>query len=58
MTILVGIVYTAVAVAAVYVLRTMARRFRNREDAEVDVPYGPRPPASADERRDDPVGAP
>jgi hypothetical protein len=33
-------VYTALALAAVYVLRTMARRFRTR-DGDVGVPYGP-----------------
>jgi cytochrome d ubiquinol oxidase subunit I len=56
MTVLVGIIYTALAVAAVYVLRTMARRFRERDGADIDVPYGPR--GEAAERVDEQVGAP
>jgi hypothetical protein len=40
----------------VYVLRTMARRFRERDGADVDVPYGPR--GEATERIDEQVGAP
>jgi cytochrome d ubiquinol oxidase subunit I len=43
MTILVGLLYTALGVTLVYVLRGMSRRFREGEgtDEDVDVPYGP-----------------
>jgi cytochrome bd ubiquinol oxidase subunit I len=39
------VVYTALGTATVLVLRTMTRRWRAAEADEVDVPYGPRPPA-------------
>ena len=38
------VAYTALGVATVLVLRTMARRWRSAD--EVDVPYGPRPAAN------------
>lgn len=41
MTVLVGVIYTALAIAAVYVLRTMSRRFREQEGVDHAVPYGP-----------------
>jgi cytochrome bd ubiquinol oxidase subunit I len=37
------VLYTALGITTVLVLRAMARRWRAAED--VDVPYGPRPPA-------------
>jgi cytochrome bd ubiquinol oxidase subunit I len=37
------LLYTALGISTVVVLRAMARRWREAED--VDVPYGPRPPA-------------
>jgi cytochrome bd ubiquinol oxidase subunit I len=37
------VLYTALGISTVVVLRAMARRWRDAED--VDVPYGPRPPA-------------
>jgi cytochrome d ubiquinol oxidase subunit I len=37
------VLYTALGISTVVVLRAMARRWREAED--VDVPYGPRPPA-------------
>jgi cytochrome d ubiquinol oxidase subunit I len=40
---LVMVTYSALGVATVLVLRAMARRWRDAEAAEVDVPYGPRP---------------
>jgi cytochrome bd ubiquinol oxidase subunit I len=39
------VLYTALGVATVLVLRAMTRRWRAAETDEVDVPYGPRPPA-------------
>jgi cytochrome bd ubiquinol oxidase subunit I len=38
------VVYAALGAATIVVLRTMARRWREADD--VEVPYGPRPPAS------------
>ena len=38
------VVYAALGTATIVVLRTMARRWREADD--VEVPYGPRPPAS------------
>ena len=37
------ILYTVLGVATVFVLRTMARRWRSAAIDDVDVPYGPRP---------------
>ena len=37
--------YTALGVATVVVLRAMSRRWREADDGEPDVPYGPRPSA-------------
>jgi cytochrome bd ubiquinol oxidase subunit I len=37
------VLYTALGISTVLVLRAMTRRWRDAED--VDVPYGPRPPA-------------
>jgi cytochrome bd ubiquinol oxidase subunit I len=39
--IVVVVLYAGLAVAAALVLRTMARRWRERADDEADVPYGP-----------------
>jgi cytochrome bd ubiquinol oxidase subunit I len=39
------VLYTALGIATVMVLRAMARRWRSAETDEVDVPYGPRPAA-------------
>jgi len=41
--VLVTILYTGLAVATVKVLRGMSRRFREGEESEGEVPYGPRP---------------
>jgi cytochrome d ubiquinol oxidase subunit I len=38
------VLYTALGIATVMVLRAMARRWRSAD--EVDVPYGPRPAPS------------
>jgi cytochrome bd ubiquinol oxidase subunit I len=37
--------YAALGVATVLILRTMSRRWREADDAEVEVPYGPSEPA-------------
>ena len=37
------VLYTALGVATVLVLRTMARRWRTAAVDDSDVPYGPRP---------------
>jgi cytochrome bd ubiquinol oxidase subunit I len=37
------VLYVALGIATVLVLRAMARRWRAAEADEVDVPYGPRP---------------
>ena len=39
------VVYTALGIATVLVLRAMARHWRTAETDEMNVPYGPRPPA-------------
>jgi cytochrome bd ubiquinol oxidase subunit I len=39
------VLYAALGVATVLILRTMARRWREAGVAEADVPYGPREPA-------------
>jgi cytochrome bd ubiquinol oxidase subunit I len=39
------VLYTALGIATVLVLRAMTRRWRATETDEVDVPYGPRPAA-------------
>jgi cytochrome bd ubiquinol oxidase subunit I len=39
------VVYTALGIATVLVLRAMARRWRAAETDDMDVPYGPRPAA-------------
>ena len=39
------VLYTALGITTVLVLRAMTRRWRAAETDEVDVPYGPRPPA-------------
>jgi cytochrome d ubiquinol oxidase subunit I len=39
------VLYTALAITTVLVLRAMTRRWRAAETDEVDVPYGPRPAA-------------
>jgi cytochrome bd ubiquinol oxidase subunit I len=41
MTVAVGILYTALAITTVYVLRSMSRRFRATDGAGGGVPYGP-----------------
>jgi cytochrome bd ubiquinol oxidase subunit I len=38
------VLYTALGITTVLVLRAMTRRWRAAETDEVDVPYGPRPP--------------
>ena len=37
------LLYTALGVATVIVLRAMSRRWREADVDEVEVPYGPRP---------------
>jgi cytochrome d ubiquinol oxidase subunit I len=39
------VLYTALAIATVLILRTMAHRWRTAEVGEVEVPYGPSEPA-------------
>ena len=39
------LLYTALGVATVMVLRAMSRRWREADADDVEVPYGPRPPA-------------
>ena len=39
------LLYTALGITTVLVLRAMTRRWRAAEGDEIDVPYGPRPPA-------------
>jgi cytochrome d ubiquinol oxidase subunit I len=39
------LLYTALGIATVVILRTMARRWREAEVPDTDVPYGPRPSA-------------
>jgi cytochrome d ubiquinol oxidase subunit I len=43
------VLYTALAIATVLVLRTMAHRWRTAEIGEAEVPYGPSEPAPARE---------
>jgi cytochrome bd ubiquinol oxidase subunit I len=38
------VLYAALGVATVLILRTMSRRWREADDAEVEVPYGPSEP--------------
>jgi hypothetical protein len=38
------VLYAALAIATVFVLRTMARRWRTPEAGETEVPYGPSEP--------------
>ena len=40
---LILLLYTALGVATVVVLRAMSRRWREADDGEPEVPYGPRP---------------
>jgi cytochrome d ubiquinol oxidase subunit I len=51
MTVAVGILYAALGVTTIWVLRGMSRRFRNAEGPEVDVPYGPKEPVAAPEEK-------
>jgi cytochrome d ubiquinol oxidase subunit I len=44
MTILVAVLYTGLAVTTVLILRKMSRRFRDRDVADDEVPYGPSGP--------------
>jgi cytochrome bd ubiquinol oxidase subunit I len=37
----VTIVYTALGITAVQVLRSMARRWRDNDDVDLPTPYGP-----------------
>jgi cytochrome bd ubiquinol oxidase subunit I len=39
------VIYAALGVATVLILRTMSRRWRSADEAEVEVPYGPSEPA-------------
>jgi cytochrome d ubiquinol oxidase subunit I len=39
------VLYTLLGTATVLVLRAMSRRWREADSAEVEIPYGPRPPA-------------
>jgi cytochrome bd ubiquinol oxidase subunit I len=39
------VLYTALGITTVLVLRAMTRRWRTADADEVEVPYGPRPPA-------------
>ena len=41
------VVYTALGIATVLVLRAMARHWRTAETDEMNVPYGPRPPRAS-----------
>jgi cytochrome d ubiquinol oxidase subunit I len=44
--VVIAIIYAVVAVSLILIMRTMARRFRERDESETDhgVPYGPREP--------------
>ena len=56
MTVAVLVLYSALAVTTVYVLRGMSRRFRDEGTDEVDVPYGPSPEPMEREEKE-PVSA-
>jgi cytochrome d ubiquinol oxidase subunit I len=51
-TILVFVLYIALAVTTVLILRAMSRRFRQREVTEAEVPYGPSEPVSEPRERE------
>jgi cytochrome d ubiquinol oxidase subunit I len=51
-TILVFVLYIALAVTTVLILRAMSRRFRNRELTEAEVPYGPSEPVPEPRERE------
>jgi cytochrome d ubiquinol oxidase subunit I len=51
-TILVFVLYIALAVTTVLILRAMSRRFREREVTEAEVPYGPSEPVSEARERE------
>jgi cytochrome d ubiquinol oxidase subunit I len=51
------VIYIALATAVVMVLRTMSRRFRQRDAlVDTDTPYGPRPPPAEPTKEAEPVG--
>jgi cytochrome d ubiquinol oxidase subunit I len=56
MTVAVGLLYTALGITLIYVLRGMSRRFRAAEGEDVDVPYGPTEPPGP--REDDDTSVP
>jgi cytochrome bd ubiquinol oxidase subunit I len=51
------VLYTALAIATVLILRTMAHRWRTAEVGEVEVPYGPSEPAPPRDRTSSGEGA-
>jgi cytochrome d ubiquinol oxidase subunit I len=55
--IVVLLLYPALAVTTILILRHMSRRFRRSGGSDDDVPYGPSGPSHALERAEDMVGA-
>ena len=51
----VTILYTALGITTVLVLRAMSRRFRAQADQEADIPYGPRPSPPTHDAAEEPV---
>jgi cytochrome d ubiquinol oxidase subunit I len=47
------VLYVGLGVTTVLILRNMARRYRKRDVADSDVPYGPREPALATPAHED-----
>jgi cytochrome d ubiquinol oxidase subunit I len=45
--IVIAVLYVALAVTTVLILRAMSRRFRDRDSADPAVPYGPDEPTEA-----------
>ena len=45
MTVLVTVLYVGLGITTILILRTMSRRFRTRDVADHEVPYGPSEPA-------------
>jgi cytochrome d ubiquinol oxidase subunit I len=50
--IVIAVLYVALAVTTVLILRAMSRRFRQREVTEAEVPYGPSEPVSEQRERE------
>ena len=50
------VLYLALAITTVLILRSMSRRFRDRDAAELEAPYGPRQRAATGEQEEVTVG--